>query len=185
MTGSAGQVQGELSGRSLVPESWSLKDELVPRYARLFGGRAPQKLSNLPMGWYGLLVELFVDIDRMLDDRAAERFEVLQITERFAGLRIYWRLGAQQTNVIDLFAARGRQAVGIGTQRSDALFERVKARVNAAAVQASRTCQVCDQPGSSGNSKGWMQTQCGGCSKACARIVVVQGLERQHNGSSS
>jgi len=163
MTGSAGQVQGELSGRSLVPESWSLKDELVPRHERLFGDRAPQKLSNLPMGWYGLLVELFVDIDRMLDDRAAERFGVLQITERFAGLRVYWRLVARPSNAVDLFAARGRC---LGTRRSDALFDRVRTRVNAATVQASRTCQVCGQPGSSGNSKGWMRTLCGGCSQA-------------------
>jgi hypothetical protein len=32
-----------------MPESRSLKDEVVPRFARLFGGQAPQKSSNLPM----------------------------------------------------------------------------------------------------------------------------------------
>ena len=148
-----------------MTESCSLIDELVVRFPRLFRGRPPPS-SDLPTGWYELAVELFIDIDRFLDDQASERFEVLQVEERFAGLRVYWKLGAQQTNVVDLFAARRGQSVCLGTQRSDTLFERVKARVNAAAVQASRTCQMCGQPGSSGNSKGWMRTLCGGCSQA-------------------
>lgn len=29
----------------------------------------------------------------MLDDDAAKRFEVMQIKEKFAGLRVYWKLG--------------------------------------------------------------------------------------------
>lgn len=149
-----------------MTESCSLIDELVVRFPRLFRGRPPKRSSGLPTGWYRPVVALFVEIDRLLDEQATERFEVLQVTERFAGLRVYWRLGERQTNVIYLFAARGTIPVDIGTQRSDAFFERVKARVNAAAVQASKTGQVCGQPGSSGNSKGWMQALCDGCSQA-------------------
>jgi hypothetical protein len=33
-----------------MAESRSLKDKAVPRFARLFGGQAPQKSSNPPMG---------------------------------------------------------------------------------------------------------------------------------------
>ena len=67
-----------------VAESCPLIDAIVLQFARLFGGRPPRKPSDLPRGWYELAVELFIDIDRLLDDRAAERFEVLRITERFA-----------------------------------------------------------------------------------------------------
>lgn len=155
-----------------VTESHSLIDELVVRFPQLFRGRLPKRSSDLPTGWYELAVELFIDIDRLLDDRAAEQFELLQVTERFAGLRVYWRLGEQQTNVINLLGARRTRCAGIQPKRPDALFERVKVRVNAAAVQASRTCQVCGQAGSSGNSKGWMRTLCGECSQAQALGAV-------------
>jgi hypothetical protein len=146
-----------------VAASRPLIYELVVRCPQLFRGRAPQTSSDLPTGWYGLAVELFSDIDRLLDDPAAERFEVLQVTERFAGLRIYWQLIEPQTNVTDLFG--GARRVDIRVKRSNALVERVKARVNQASVQASRACQLCGQPGSSGNSTGWKQTLCGGCSQ--------------------
>jgi hypothetical protein len=166
-----------------VTESYSLIDDLVVRFPRLFRGQSPKRSSDLPTGWYELAVGLFIDIDRLLDDQAAERFDALQVTERFAGLRIYWRLGEQQPNVIHLFEARGRQTTGIGTRRPDAHFERVKARVNAAAVQASKTCQLCGQPGSSGNSKGWKRTLCGRCIKPIAADGVVRRHELQRDSS--
>lgn len=77
-----------MSQRVPVAELCSPMDELVIRFPRLFRGRQPKKLLDLPNGWYGLVVDLFMHIDRLLDDRAAERFEVLEVSERFAGLRI-------------------------------------------------------------------------------------------------
>ena len=146
-----------------VPESGSPIGELVKQFPRLFRGVRLRAYRALSPGWHGLVVELFIDIDRMLDDRAAKRFEVLRIDERFAGLRIYWRLNAPQPHLIELFGRT--RPVDVRAKRIDALFERVKARVNRAAVQASATCQLCGQPGSSGNTKGWTQTLCLACSQ--------------------
>ena len=168
-----------------VAESCSSIDELVTRFARLFRGRRPKKLLDLPTGWYELVVELFMDIGRLLDDRTAERFEVLEVSERFAGLRIRWRLIAQPINVIDLFGARRTQRPELERKHPTALFERVRARVNQAAVQASKTCQVCGQPGSSENSKGWLRTLCGACSQPQRANRLDRRQEFQRDGSRS
>ena len=84
---------------------------------------------------------------------------VLEVSKRFAGLRIRWRLIAQPIKVIDLFG--GTRPIERRATRSHAAFERVRAAVNAASVPASKTCQMCGQPGRSGNSMGWKRTLCG------------------------
>ena len=146
-----------------MPESGSPIGELVKQFPRLFRGVRLRAYRALSPGWHGLIVELFIDIDGMLNDRAAERFEVLRIDERFAGLRFYWRLSAPQPHLIELFG--GPRPADFRAKRMAALRERLRARVNGAAVQASKTCQLCGQPGSSGNSKGWTQTLCVACSQ--------------------
>lgn len=149
-----------------MSEARSLIDDLVERFPRLFHGRPPQTWSDLPPGWLGLAVELFTDLDRLLDDRSAEQFEVLQIKEKFAGLRIYWRLDAQETNVLDSIGAESTRRVDIEPRRPTATFDLIKARINEAAVRASKTCQVCGAPGGSGQSEGRLQTLCGACRNA-------------------
>jgi len=149
-----------------VSEARSLIDDLVVQFPRLFHGRPPQTWSDLPAGWLGVAVELFADIDRLLADQSAEQFEVLQIKEKFAGLRIYWRLGAQQTDVVDLIGASSTQRIDIEPKRQTATFELIKARINEAAAQASKTCQVCGEPGDLGQSEGRLQTLCGACRNA-------------------
>jgi len=149
-----------------VSEARSLIDDLVVQFPRLFHGRPPQTWSDFPAGWLGMVADLFTDLDRLLDDRSAEQFEVLQIKEKFAGLRVYWRLGAQQTDVIDLIGAGSTPRIDIEPKRPNATFGLVKARINEAAVQASKTCQVCGELGGSGQSEGRLQTLCSACRSA-------------------
>jgi len=149
-----------------VSEARSLIDDLVERFPRLFHGRPPQTWSDLPAGWLGVVVDLFADLDRLLDDRSAEQFEVLQIKEKFAGLRVYWGLGAQQTDVVDLVGAASTQRIDIEPRRPTATFDLIKARINEAAMRASKTCQVCGEPGGSWQSEGRLQTLCSACRNA-------------------
>lgn len=149
-----------------MSEARSLIDDLVVQFPRLFHGRPPQTWSDLPPGWLGVAVDLFADLNRLLDDRSAEQFDVLQIKEKFAGLRVYWQLGAQQTDVIDLFGAGSIERIDIEPKRTTATFDLVKARINEAAVQASKTCQLCGELSGSGQSEGRLQTLCNSCRNA-------------------
>lgn len=153
-----------------MSEARSLIDDLMVQFPRLFHGRQPRTWSDLPAGWLGVAVDLFTDLDRLLDDRSAEQFEVLQIKEKFAGLRVYWQLGAQQTTTIDTVDAASSQRIDIEPKRPTATFDLVKARVSEAAVQASKTCQVCGEPGGSGQSEGWLRTLCDACRNAPRKL---------------
>ena len=58
-------------------------DALVARFPRLFKGQQPRVWSDLPEGWTEVADHLFTDLDAMLDDDAAKRFEVVQIKEKW------------------------------------------------------------------------------------------------------
>ena len=138
-------------------------DALVARFPRLFKGRHPRVWSDLPQGWTGLANRLFADLDAMLDDDAAVRFEVIQIKEKFAALRVYWQLGKEQTLVMDLHGPGSVQRVDTGPAAPTALFDRIRARVKQADEQAAKTCQRCGNGGASASGSGWLVTLCASC----------------------
>ena len=147
-------------------------DALVARFPRLFKGRHPRVWSDLPQGWIELTDRLFADLDAMLDDDAAGRFEVIQIKEKFAALRVYWQLGKEQTLVLDLHGPGSVQRADTGPATPTALFDRIKDRVRLAGEQADTTCQRCGNGGASANASGWIVTLCASCR-------TRQDLERQ------
>jgi hypothetical protein len=86
---------------------------------------------------------MLADLDAMLDDDAAMRFQIIQIKEKFAGLRVYWQLGEEQTTVLDILGPGSVQRVDQGPAKPTALFNQIRARVSQAGVEASTTCQQC------------------------------------------
>ena len=138
-------------------------DALVARFPRLFHGRQPRVWSDLPQGWTELADQLFEDLDAMLDDEAAKRFEVVQIKEKFAGLRVYWQLGKEQTTVLDIIGSGAVQRLDKGPAKPTALFDRIRARVQEAGEEAATTCQRCGNGSAEANSSGYFVTLCGTC----------------------
>lgn len=138
-------------------------DALVARFPRLFHGRHPRVWSDLPQGWTELTSRLFVDLDAMLDDEAARRFEIVQIKEKFAGLRVYWQLGKEQTTVLDIHGPGSIQRVEQVPAKPTLLFDRIRARVRQATEEAGTTCQRCGNGSATTNNSGYFVTLCGPC----------------------
>ncbi len=148
-------------------------DALVARFSRLFHDRQPRVWSDLPQGWTELATQLFANLDAMLDDDAAKRFEVIQIKEKYAGLRVYWSLGEEETLVLDIVGSGSMQRLDKGPAKPTALFDRIKARVRQAGEQAATTCQRCGDGGASAGGSGWITTLCDSCRRK-ANVRSVQ-----------
>lgn len=138
-------------------------DAVVARFPRLFHDRHPRVWSDLPQGWTDVANRLFADLDAMLDDDAAKRFEVIQIKEKYAGLRVYWSLGGEETLVLDILGSGSTQRLDTGPAEPTALFDRIRARVKQACEQAATTCQRCGNGSASAGGSGWIITLCGTC----------------------
>ena len=136
---------------------------LVGRFPRLFHGKPPRVASWLPTGWMALVATLLEDLDAMLDEREAKRFEVEQIKEKFGGLRLYWRLGSEKTTALDLVGASSIQRLVTRPKKPSPAFERIDARVREAEAQAGRTCQRCGGGATTGSNQGWLSTLCEAC----------------------
>jgi len=150
-------------------------DALVARFPRLFRSKHPRVWSDLPQGWTELADQLFADLDAMLDDDAARRFEVVQIKEKFAGLRVYWELGKEQTLVMDIIDTGSVQRVDKGPAKPTALFDRIRDRVKRAGEQAATTCQRCGNGSASAGGSGWIVTLCETCRRKADVKRDVQG----------
>ena len=114
--------------------------EMHPRHPRLFKGHAPRVPSDLPAGWTEIVRSLFADLDAMLSDAQAALLEILQIKEKFAGLRVYWSLGQSKTVAVDLFAPGSVERLEARPRRPSAVFTQIAERVRQAEVQAAQTC---------------------------------------------
>ena len=121
--------------------------ELIARYPRLFRGKGPTIPSVLLPGWAGLVDALLADVDRMLTDAQAQRFQVDQIKEKFGMLRFYWSLRERSQASPD----------------ESLLWTRGEARVREAAQQSEDVCELCGAPGTLGESRGWYRVRCARC----------------------
>ena len=68
-------------------------DALVDAFPRLFQRQFSRAFWFIPVGWLKLSNQLFLDLDRMLDDREAAQFEVRQIKEKMCRLRVHFWIG--------------------------------------------------------------------------------------------
>ena len=138
-------------------------DALVEMHPRLFKGRPPRSWSDLPAGWTEIVRCLFADLDAMLSDAQAASLEILQIKEKFAGLRVYWSLGQSKTLAVDLFAPGSVERLEARPRRPSAVFTQIAERVRQAEVQAAQTCRHCGQPDTRRQLSGWLLTLCAPC----------------------
>jgi len=83
------------------------------------------------VGWYALLEQLLTDIERL----NPTGFEVLQIKEKFGGLRFYFRVDEEFQEPLNKLVAEA---------------ERV----------ADCTCEVCGEVGKIRTDRSWLKTLC-------------------------
>ena len=88
-------------------------------------------------GWFQLIWDLCESIESQLAIDLHEGFEVLQVKEKFGGLRFYT------------------------TSCSNEIYDLVDDAEEASYI----TCEVCGSPGES-NQEGWIRTLCDDCRRA-------------------
>lgn len=88
-------------------------------------------------GWFDLIWKLCEDIEKMLPTMVSipeEPFEVVQVKEKFGGLRFY--VTNANSEILD--------------------------RISKAEAESYKTCEVCGAPGQPNNA-GWITTLCEKC----------------------
>lgn len=143
---------------------------LMEAYPRIL--RPPMDNASWPAGWDAILHELCGQLDAALTDEQAAAFEVVQIKEKFAGLRFYYRFAGTGPLHIDLVTpGEGRTHMthlpGIADQDGDENasswpYQSVDVLVQQAAEKSAKTCEMCGAPGSVGG-RGWIHVYCEPC----------------------
>lgn len=90
-------------------------------------------------GWHALLAGFFDEVADTLRNHPEREFGLLQVKEKFGGLRIYYRLLP--------FSA-------------DDIGQRISAACRVAENTSMVTCDVCGQPGVMRKREGWYATRC-------------------------
>jgi hypothetical protein len=142
----------------------SLLQQLIDAHPRLMHGHGPTIPGYVRPGWHPIVMRLMSAIDAMLGDDLAAGFQVIQIKEKFGGLRFYFELKGRKDLTLDVIGV-GRLQIpdldeGDGCQAPrPPELERISALVEAAEEEAARTCEVCGAPGALALG-GWIATLC-------------------------
>ena len=117
-----------------------LEQKLVGRWPRWFNleGDVRHTLMSFGFchgdGWFDILWRLCGDLEPLVaefEQATGRKFEILQVKEKFGGLRIYMN------------------------RANDA----IRRRIEAAKLESFRTCEVCGQSGKR-REGGWIKTLC-------------------------
>lgn len=117
-----------------------LEQRIVERWPSWFDVHGSIQRTLMPFGfehgdgWFELVWHLCERLDplvKQFEEETGERFEVVQVKEKFGGLRFYTNL------------------------TSDAISD----AINDAEHESLKTCEECGKPGKP-NRGGWIQTRC-------------------------
>lgn len=92
--------------------------------------------TGVGAGWWTLLDEAFTKIDAVLDENPSAKLHIVQIKEKFGGLRVYCSFD--------------------GPEDVNQLIDTI---IQGAETQAGTTCEVCGEPGE-GRYGGWIKVLC-------------------------
>lgn len=133
-------------------------DNLVIKYSKLF---SQHPMEPFPMfgwecdiGWYDLLEQLLEHIDHYFEHKykgVPEGFTIVQIKEKFGGLRFYVHGG------------------------DDTVYEIIRF----AEALSYRTCESCGSNQNIMRSKGWIVTACKTCIETKERLKYPDGRDRE------
>ena len=137
--------------------------QLIDAHPLLFRGRPPAVPGHLPAGWFELVDQLCSDLVSVLGPSGCADFEVLQIKEKFGGLRFYYRLTPPEL-----------PSLTEPTSGSDEHFEtaarQARDLIKTACAASETRCEMCGQ-------SGQLQMQ-GDCWKTlCARHAAERAAQ--------
>lgn len=136
--------------------------DLIDAFPRLMHGEGPTIPGYVGFGWHPIVMRLMAAIDALLDDEVARGFRVVQVKEKFGGLRFYVDLNDRRDITVDLIGV-GRMLVydqeDEGTPARPPELERIYELIRAAEQEAAKTCEICGAPGALRRS-GWQVTLC-------------------------
>ena len=137
--------------------------ELISTYPRIFKGEPPVLPGYVNAGWHPVVMRLCAGIDALLSDQEAEFFQVMQVKEKFGGLRFYGSLGEAERISMDTSSPDGkRERLEFLTVEAEPdTLARIHTLIREAEVEAARTCEDCGQPGKLRRG-GWSATLCDG-----------------------
>jgi hypothetical protein len=120
-------------------------------------------------GWFDIVYQLTKDIKKVLNDK--DEFQIVQVKEKFAGLRYYFELTTPKDkwdkyslpfrfNRLTKFKVQRfldwiRNKLGILTK-----YEIIDDIVKEAENKTYRTCEICGAEGKVRNDLGWIKTLC-------------------------
>lgn len=129
-----------------------LEQKLVDRWPTWFDIHGDIRRTLMPWGfchgngWFDILWRLGEDLEPLVNEFEKEtghRFEVVQVKEKFGGLRFYVREGNNA----------------------------IRQRIGAAALESLETCEVCGKPGQR-RGVGWIRAFCDEHERL-ARIILL------------
>lgn len=124
-----------------MSEARARLDALPDLYPRLFPEGPLPWGFEVGDGWSGIIVALCARIDTLMKDAPAARMAVVQVKEKFGGLRFYYHLeGADEKLSGEILAA-----------------------VDLATKVCGHVCERCGRHGSLQNRSGWLGTLCEDC----------------------
>lgn len=124
-----------------MSEARARLDALPATYPRVFPhGLVPWGFA-IGDGWSQLLETLCARLDTLLRESPGASIEVLQVKEKFGGLRFYYSL------------------YGADTETSKA----IRQAVDLAEAASERICERCGRPGEIHSHRGWRRTRCAVC----------------------
>lgn len=147
----------EHEGGAQMPQDEQVQ-RLVEAHRLLFRGKPPRIASDLPPGWYDLVDRLCSEIESELGEQASH-LRVLQIKQKFGGLRFYWSWRRRSTVSVDILSTSGH--VRLKTSARGEASARIGVLVSAAEAESVRTCELCGAPAKLRRSRtGWWRVRC-------------------------
>ncbi len=133
---------------------------LVQRFLIEYPDWKPSIDSHCPVGWDPILGQALSELHE-LGERRSVGISIVQIKEKFAELRVYFRVAGEPDQVqFDIVGSDGRVVSARSPRASaDSVRAEAMAIVNRASEESRSACQVCGQPGSV-RPGGWLRVFC-------------------------
>jgi hypothetical protein len=115
--------------------------------------------SDAPDGWFDILDGLFREIGSALRRTPGHKFEVIQVKEKLASLRVHFSLDQASDITADILGPSGHIQI-VNEVDGPALMDEIRALVAEASRRSTQTCQKCGSPGTRRDKRGWLVVLC-------------------------
>jgi len=136
-------------------------DKLIQDYPVVFRHMDTSVISSVPAGWYSIVDDLCSNLTPLLEEALQANpessdeplFSLLQIKEKFGGLRIYFMMNT----------------------KNDDLYMKVQKMIDIAEDASYETCQITGKPGALCKNGRWFMTLCEESRKSMGYETIDNG----------